>query len=67
MLLMTLTMILLFSRVSLNHDGTAVSQEAQCHKAEPEATKLNSALINFIIYTCAFTTVTSQNSTFKAP
>lgn len=60
-------MILLYSSVSLNHDGTTVSQHTQYNKVEPEATKLNSAIINFISYTCAFPCVTSQNSTFKAP
>ncbi len=38
-----------------------VSQHAQYQDIDAEAAKWNSAIIHFIIYTCAFPTVTCQN------
>lgn len=39
-----------------------VSQHAQCQEPETEAAKWNSAIVDFITYTCVFPTVTCQNS-----
>ena len=54
-------MALFHSSVPVSHDSVTVSQRAQYQDPETEATKWNSAVINFIIYTCAFPAVTCQN------
>lgn len=47
--------------VSLNHVSVKVSQHAQYQNPEIEAANGYSAVINFIIHTCAFPAVTGQN------
>ncbi len=54
-------MALFYSSVSVSHDGVTVSQHAQYQDPETEAAKWNSAIIDFIIYTCAFLILTCQN------
>ncbi len=59
---MTLTMVLFYSSVSIRPDIVTVSQHAQCQQyPENDAVKWNSAIINFIIHTCSFPTMTCQH------
>ena len=60
-LLITLTMALFCSSVPVSHDSVTVSQHTQYQDPETEAAKWNSAIVSFIIYTCAFPTVTCHN------
>ncbi len=62
MLLITLTMPLFYSSVPGSLDSVTVSQHAQCLDPKTEAAKWNSPIINSIIYTCAFSIVTSQKA-----
>ena len=55
-------MALFFSSVPLSRDSVTVSCHAQYQDPENEAAKWNSAVINYIIYICAFSTVTCQNA-----
>ncbi len=57
----TLVMALFCSSVPVRHDSVTVSQHEQYQDPETEAAKWNSVIINFIIHTCAFLTVTCQN------
>ncbi len=59
--LIALTMTLFYSSVPASHDGVSISQHAQHKDPDTEAAKWNSAIINFIIYICAFYTVIFQN------
>lgn len=55
-------MTLLCSSVPLSHDSVTESQHAQYQDSETEAAIWNSAIISFIIYTCAFPAfITFQN------
>ncbi len=65
-LLMTLTMALFYSSVPVMHDSVTVSQHAQHQDRKTWATKWNSAIIHFIIYTCALPSVTCQTVRKKA-
>ncbi len=62
---LTLTETLFYSSVPVSHDNGTASQHAQYQDPETEAAKWNSAIIHFIIYTCAFLTVTCQNVSYK--
>ncbi len=59
-LLITLTMALFYSSVPASHDSVTVSQHAQHQDPETEAAEGISAIINLIIYICAFPAVTCQ-------
>ncbi len=56
--LITLTMAVFYLSVPVSQDSVTVSQHEQYQDPETEAAKWNSAIIHFIIYTCAFPTVT---------
>lgn len=45
-----------FSGIPVGYDSVKVSQHEQYHDPETEAVKWNSAVIQFIIITCAFPT-----------
>lgn len=47
---------LLYSSVQVSHDSVTVSQHVQYQDFEIEAAKRNLAIINFIVYICAFPT-----------
>ena len=47
-----------YSSVPVSHDRVTVSLHAEYQVSETEAAKWNLAIINFIIYTCVFPTVT---------
>ncbi len=49
-----------YSNVPVNRDSVTVSQHTQYQDPETETAKWNSAVIHFIIYTCAFPTVMCQ-------
>ncbi len=49
------------SRAPVGHDSVTASQHAQHQDPETEAAKWNSAIINLIIYTCAFPSAACQN------
>ncbi len=54
-------MALFYLSVPVSHDSVTVSQHAQYEDPETEAAKIKSAINKFIIYICAFSTVTFQN------
>ncbi len=58
--LIILTMAPFYSSVPVCHDSVTVSQYARYKDPETEAAKWNSAVIHFIIYTCAYPAVTHQ-------
>lgn len=63
-LLITFTLALFYLNVPVSHDSVTVSRRGP---PEAEAAKWKSAVINFIIYTCAFPpTVTSQDVITRA-
>ncbi len=51
-------MVQFYSSVPVSHDSVTVSKHVQYQNPETEAAKWNAAIIHFIIYTCAFPTVT---------
>lgn len=60
-ILIILPIFLVYSSVPLSHASVMVSRHEQHHEPETEAAGWNSAIINFVIYTCASSTVTCQN------
>lgn len=60
-LLITLTMVPLNPSVPVSHDSMTVSQHERYQDPEIGAAKWNSAIVNCVIYTFAFPTVTCQN------
>jgi len=55
----------LFSRVPVNHDRVTLRQRERNQNPESEAAEWNSTIINFIIYTGAFPSVTCQTPFYK--
>ncbi len=55
--LITFTVLLFSSNIPVSHDRVTVSQRAH-QDPETQAAKWNSAIVNFIIYTSAFLSVT---------
>ncbi len=60
-LLITLATAPLYLSVQVSRDSVTESQHEQYQDTNTEVSKWNSAIINCIIYTCAFPAVTCQN------
>lgn len=64
-LIITLPLALLYTSAPVSHDSMTMSQHVQYEGPETEAVKWNSAIINVIIYPCAFPNLSWKISSKK--